>query len=250
METKRTRQRFSKKLILLFVALSGVAYLLPSSLTIDFSALVLTVSTFLFAVLTGFFISRQSTRYNQIREQLAIFDGNISAIYRDMEAFRDGGWQDKAAEIIKAHYVKIIETGEWDYHFVNRSTTITDLSRLVLQAAGDRVLPSGLHLTVQEMIARSDDLQVSRKSMIALEVERMPRFQWLLTYYLAFLLVISIMLIPTPTVILDALLQGAFATLVIFVVILLRQLDNLELFEGMIGTASVEDVLSILEGTR
>lgn len=244
------RHKHTRLLIALFASLSVLAYVVPSSLGIDFSALVITVSTFLFAVLTGFFIARQSNRYNQIREQLAIFDGNLSAIYREFDAFKEGGGQEKAGEIIKAHYAKIAETGQWDYHFVNRSDTITELSNLVLATAGDKVLPSGLHLTVQEMISRSDDLQLARKRMVALEVERMPRFQWLLTYYLAFLLVTSIMLIPTGADMLNALLQGAFATLVIFVVVLLHELDNLELFEGPIGSASAQDVVDIIEGKR
>lgn len=52
---------------------------------LDFGAhsqMLLTISTFLFAIFMGFFISRQGVRYSVIRDQITGFDGEISAIYR------------------------------------------------------------------------------------------------------------------------------------------------------------------------
>lgn len=243
-------QKHTALLVMLFASFSVVALLLPTKFGIDFSSIVLTVSTFLFAVLTGFFIARQSARYNDIRMAIADFDGNISALYRAFDIFRDEGAQEKAAEIIKAHYGKILETGRWDWHFQHKSDTITRMGELILDTVGDRNLSSGPHLVVRDMVARVDGLQVARKQMVALEIERMPRFQWMLTYYLATILVFSIMLIPSASDLFDAVLKGAFATLVIFVIILLRELDSLHLFEGIIGTASAKDILAIIEGKR
>jgi len=243
-------QKHSSLLIALFAAFSLIAYAVPTTLGVGFSSIVLTVSTFLFAVLTGFFISRQSTRYSNIRQAVANFDGSLSALYRGFDIFKGEGAQEKMAEILRRHYAKIVETGEWDWHFKNRSTTITDIGNLLLKTVGDRNLTSGPHLVVRDMVARVDNLQIARKEMVGLEIERMPRFQWMLTYYLASLLLISIMLIPSTATFYDALLKGAFATLVVFVVILLRELDGLHLFEGVIGTASAKDVLEIIEGKK
>ena len=45
-------------------------------------------------------------------------------------------------------------------------------------------------------------------------------------------------------------LKSAFASSVIFVVILLSQFDRLKFFEGTIGESSAKDVLDIIEGRK
>jgi len=47
-----------------------------------------------------------------------------------------------------------------------------------------------------------------------------------------------------------SIIKGAFATAVIAVIMLLRQLDKLKLFEGMIGESSAKDILDIMEGKK
>ncbi|KPJ85779.1 hypothetical protein AMJ57_01920 [Parcubacteria bacterium SG8_24] len=238
-----------RNLFILLIVLSTVYLAIPFSADTEHSSMFLTVSTFLFAILTGFFIARQNSRYNQIREQIATFDGNITALYRGFGQFGDEV-QKKAAKIINRHYRKILEMQQWDYHFMHKSSTIKELGSLLHETVGQRQLPSGPHLVLRDMIQSLDGLQVARKNMVALQVERIPKLPQTLIYFLAIMLLFVLALIPSTALMFDALLKGAFGTIVIFLVILLRQLDDLHLFEGTLGEASAQDVLNILSERR
>ena len=56
--------------------------------------------------------------------------------------------------------------------------------------------------------------------------------------------------VPSFDFLLPSILKGAFATAIIVVLILLRQLDSLRLFEGIIGEHSAKDVIEIIEGDK
>lgn len=111
--------------IILFIVLSTVYYFISFGAN-NSSQIFLTISTFLFAIFAGFFISRQGSRYSAIRDQIAKFDGEMSSIFRQFGHLSIKA-QDKAKEIIKKHYQKILTNKAWDYHFLHKSNTITSL---------------------------------------------------------------------------------------------------------------------------
>jgi hypothetical protein len=84
---------------LTFVVFTTVYYIV-GSLYIESGNLFLTISTFIFATFTGFFVSRQSRRYSLIREQLSDFDGTMSSLCRDF-GHLGKDYQNKAKNIIK-----------------------------------------------------------------------------------------------------------------------------------------------------
>jgi len=236
-------------LFIIFLVLTGVFYFVPIDVNADSSTIFLTVSTFIFAILAGFFISRQNNRYNNIRNTVSNFDGNISAIYRSFETLSKKA-QKEAGQIIKKHYKKILDTGKWNYHFLNKSTTITDLGNLLTKTGGNKNLPSVQNETASNMIASMDNLQVSRKMMVSLHVERMPAGEWVLVIFLALLLLISLLLIPSTGVIIDSIMKGIFGALIIQIMLLLYELDTLKLFESTLGFSSAKDIINIIEGKR
>lgn len=236
-------------LIVVFIFLTVVFFFTPITVEADSATIFLTVSTFIFAILTGFFISRQNNRYNSIRSIVATFDGNISAIYRSFETLSKKA-QVKAGEIIKAHYNTILKTGKWDYHFIHKSTTITDLGNLLTETGGKKDYPSVQNETASNMIASLDNLQVARKMMVSLQVERMPTGEWILVIFLALLLLVSLWLIPSGGLLIDSLMKGVFGALIVQVVILLRELDTLKLFELTLGESSAHDIIDIIDDKR
>lgn len=234
-------------LVIIFIILTAISFFAPINIGVDSASTFLTVSTFIFAILAGFFISRQNNRYGNIRSTISEFDGNISALYRSFETLSVKA-QEKAGEIIKVHYNKILKTGEWDYHFTHKSTTITDLGNLLVETGGDENYPSIKNETSSNMIASLDNLQTARKRMVSLQIERMPNGEWILVIFLALLLLVSLLLIPSHSLIIDSLMKGIFGALIIQVVILLYELDTLKLFEPTLGESSAKDILDIIEG--
>jgi hypothetical protein len=236
-------------LLAFLVILTLVSFFAPISITAESASTFLTVSTFIFAILAGFFVARQNNRYNSIRATISEFDGNISALYRSFETM-DKNAQKKAGEIITSHYNKILETGKWDYQFTHKSSTITNLGALLAEIGKDKNYPSVQNETASNMLASLDSLQIARKRMVALQVERMPKGEWILVIFLALLLLASLLMIPSYGALVDSVMKGVFGALIFQVVILLYELDNLKLFEKTLGESSAKDILSIIKGKR
>ncbi len=233
-------------LILVFIASVFVYY--NYKIAGDIDKIFVTLSTFLFSIFVGFFISKQSGRYAEIRKFIADFDGTMSAIYRAMEHFGEES-QKRAGEIIKKHYEMIVGNG-WDYPFIQKTTTITDLHRLIEEA----VKKEGLDGIKGSVVARNmmglQDLQKIRKNMVSLREERIPTFQWLLIIIIAIILIVTVSTVSSSGSLLISLIKSAFVSSVLVAIILLRQLDSLELFSGKIGEHSAQDVINIIEGEK
>jgi hypothetical protein len=233
--------------ILIFLILSAVYYygLLG---TTDIDNIFVTLSTFLFALFMGFFISRQSGRYGEIRKLIADFDGNMSSVYRAFGHYGKGP-QKKAGEIIKHHYQMIVENG-WDYPFLNKTTTLTDLQNLTGETV-EKVGTSGVRGAITTRMALAlHEAQKLRKNMVALREERIPKFQWMLTYILTAVLGLTVSAIPSSHLLLGSAIKAAFIVSVLVVVVLLKRFDELKLFEGTIGENSAQDVVDIIAGKK
>jgi len=233
--------------ILLFAGLSAIYYYdLLGDNSVD--KIFLTLSTFLFALFTGFFISRQAGRYSEIRKLTANFDGNMSSVYRAIGHFGAEA-QQKVGEIIKNHYQMIVKEG-WDYPFTNKTSTLTDLHH----AVGDIVKKEGTDgikgATTTRIILALHDEQKIRKNMVALREERIPGFQWVLIYLLTSILILTVSTIPSAYLWLGSIIKAAFIIAVLVVVVLLKKLDELKLFAGNIGEHSAQDVVNIIEGRK
>lgn len=233
---------------LIFLGLSVLYYYQPFGY-IDNYEILLTISTFLFSIFTGFFIARQGSRYSDIRDRITEFDGNMSSIYRQFSHLENKP-QDEVKSIIKKHYDQIFEHQAWDYNFTHKSTTITSIHKLLERSVAGQSLPSLATLALARILSALRSLQQIRKSMIALHHERIPRFQWIPLYFLAGVLFLTLSVIPSQGMIYSSILKGAFASSIVFVFILLRKFDRLEFFEKTIGEESAQDILDIFTGKR
>ncbi len=234
--------------VAIFILLS-VLYYFQSFGEIANYQILLTISTFLFSIFTGFFISRQGKRYSEIRNQITQFDGSLSNIYRQC-GHLGKSLQNSVKKIIKKHYTDILKNHAWDYNFTHKSNTITGIHNAIEKTAGKKSLPSIQHLAVSQILGTLGDLQTIRKNMISLHNERIPIFQWVPLVFLAVVLFATLSVLPSSGLLYHAIMKGAFASAIIFVFILLRKFDKLDFFEPTMGEDSAEDVLNIFAGKK
>jgi hypothetical protein len=83
----------------------------------------LTVSTFLFSVFNGFFVSRQSTRYSDIRNNLSRFDADMTIVYRESSHLKKEE-QKHIGNTIREHYEILLKKKDWSYYFTHKSNLI------------------------------------------------------------------------------------------------------------------------------
>jgi hypothetical protein len=94
-----------KGTIIAFIVFSLSIILLP---TIEFpegAETLLTVSTFLFAILVGFFFARLSSRYDKIRELVAAEDAQILSLYKTSQIFGKD-FSQRIADLIDDYYTR------------------------------------------------------------------------------------------------------------------------------------------------
>lgn len=210
---------------------------------------VLGATVFFFALFAGFFISRQNDRYSHVSEVIAETDGLFSYLYRTSGLIPK--IQDEVREIIRRHYRKISDSGNWAYHSFNPSTTLTDMTNAFKRMNDEEnkdLAESPAVSSMSEIIWDALlELQLKRKKMLILFNEKLLFFQWLIVYILAFLLIITFNFIPTPPGIAVEILKIVFATAVFMVLILLKQLNDLSLFGKDFAKRSANDVFRIID---
>lgn len=209
----------------------------------------ITVSTFLFSVFNGFFISRQSTRYSEIRNSLSRFDADMSIIFRESThlSLKEHG---QIKVMLREYYRLVLGHNDWAYYyFTHKSTLISDLHKVIDVYA--RLGMENLRgETIKNILRTLDDVQIVRKTLVSLKEETIPRFQQFFIYVLAFILFLAILALPSQGLVLASFIKSVYMVAVISVVILLKKFDNLTLFEGSIGEHSAKDVLNIINGEK
>lgn len=208
----------------------------------------LTVSTFLFSVFNGFFISRQSNRYSEIRSNLSHFDADMTIIYRE-SSHLEKHEHEHIGGIIKEYYQTLLTKKDWTYYFTHKSDLISSLHAYI-QICGDVNMDKVRGESMRKMMGVLDDVQIIRKILVSLKEETIPRLQQVFIYVLAVILFLAILTLPSKDLVLASLLKSVYMMTVVIVVILLKKFDDLTLFEGTIGEHSAKDVLSIIEGEK
>ena len=209
----------------------------------------LLISTFLFSIFTGFFISRQASRFNKVRELVTAFDGKMSAIYR-ASAHISTDLQTAMSEVIKAHYQRILETGQWNIHFLQKSTTLSKLHTLLDELAPDEGMTKLGNQSLGAIVKGLTAAQDLRKQKIAMYAERIPLEQWTLIFFFAGMLVVTASSLSSTGNILESLLKAAFVASVLSVILILHRLNSLAFSEHIMGERSAHDVIDIIDGTK
>jgi hypothetical protein len=232
-------------LLALFIAVTFIFW------TVDFGGedtdkIFITITTFFFSIFTGFFISRQGARYSKLREIISTFDGKMTSIYRAAQNLSPVV-QKEVGEIVKTHYERVLADSNWEHHFSKDTNVISSIHKVLEERIGGEKQEALRNQAIGRMMTGLSDCQVLRKNMVMLFQERIPTFQWFLILFFLAMLIIAISVLPSVGALLPSALKAAFAVSLISVIIILKNLDNLHLFEGFIGESSAKDVVSIVQ---
>ena len=227
-------------LLVIFIILYSV-YVFCFNFNINDYSDIIVATTFFFTLFSGYFITRQNDRYTSIAEEISNTDGTFSLLYRISGSV--ASVQKKVREALRIHYQKMLDSNNWAYHITNPSTTITDIFDAYNGAKGKDA----------EKIGQFGDafgggflqIQISRKKMIMLYRQKLLAMQWALIYILAALMVVSFNFIPSHIIIVN-ILKIIFGAAVMFVILLLKQLDDLSIFGEDFNKETAMDMLRII----
>lgn len=218
------------------------------NISIDNPNIYITISTFLFAIFVSYFIKRQGSRYDKIRQQVAINDGHFSTIFRLFSNFSQPAWK-KAGKIIKQHFSNIIGHKDWVYNIRHKTTTLTDLNNLIAKETGNKNLNTLQAQSLRQIQSSLANLQITRKTIWTLYKEKLTIGQWFLIFFLTGLLLFTISFIKNNNFIIY-IAKVFFGFIVILVIALLYKLNSFRLFKDYYGKQSSLDVINIIEGKK
>jgi len=207
-----------------FIAIVFITYMIDGIGPSSEVELVLTISTFLFAILTGFFIARLSSRFDSIRITVAEEDAKMLSLYRTSEAFGKQ-FSNKVATEIDSYYIISYDFSLSDSDKATKANGryITQLWKLIHSVK--KKDPSGAY---QNMMGQMTAIELTRKKAAAISKEKLGAGQWTTLILLTGIILTSVNYIKTDSLY-SIIISILLATILVLVLLIMRDLQNLML---------------------
>ncbi len=231
--------------VVVFIVIYSIfIFFIDLNIGLDIASELTVASVFFFALFSGFFITRQNERYSKIIGIIAERDGLYSYLYRVFGMVPR--IQNEIRNIIKVHYMKIVDTNNWAINEFNPSTTITSITKSMSSMTEEEKAHIAGSSPFDGIWQQICQLQQNRKQIIASYHQRLLPFQWMIIYIFAFLVVLSFGFLETELFFIN-IIKIIFATATFLVIILIKQLNDLSIFGKNFSKNIANDVLRILD---
>jgi len=206
-----------------FVVFCLAAFLLPEPQQNNGYELVLTISTFLFAIIAGFFISRLNSRFDAIRTIIGEGDGEYLALYK-MSQLISPRFSERIRKILSDFYIVAYDFALSDYNRTYKASKKyymkfwSELKKLK-KSEKDNVY----HEKVVDLIVESEK---RRNVTSSLASEKLTIGQWAVLIILSVIIVFCIFSLKT-TELSSKVLAILLSTVLVLVLLLMRDLQNL-----------------------
>ncbi len=223
-------------LILLFI---GVIFI-PGHGSSSEVEVVLTISTFLFAILAGFYISRLNNRYDQIRQLQATEDALWLGLYK-IALFFGTDFQDRIRELIDEYYIIAYDFDVGEYYKHN--------AHLFFKVFDECKSLDTTNNLASSFIMMLPAIEQNRNTSSVLERESLNAGQWIILIFLAIIILLSMFYIKSPDLYsqFSVVLMG---TVLVLVLLTIRDLQELRLWGETVAVESGEEVFDFMGKPR
>lgn len=231
--------------VIAFVIFIVAAVLIPVSEPTSEAELILTLSTFLFAILAGFFITRANGRYNQMRELIATEDALWLTLYERSRFFGEK-FSKKIGDIIDNYYITVldIELGQYYKQSAHYMRQLYDEFIRVEYKTGsnaDQIYDDSLGIVKEIEDARN------KSSVIALE--RLTKGQWGILILLVAIIIFSVFVLRGG-LLYSNVTSVLLSTILILVLLIIRDLENFKLAGQTLVIESAQENLEAMGKLR
>lgn len=226
-----------------FVVFSLASFFIPSFNRLEGIEIILSISTFLFAIIAGFFISRLNSRYDGIRNLVASEDAYLLAFYKTAELFGDQ-FRKHVRELIDQYYII-----NYDHALSNYAYKETARYYFKMWAALKKIKTREPQSAYQMLINQLTEVEKLRNTAANLAVERMSAGQWLVLVALAIIILLSLFAFQTSTFY-SHVVTVLLASSLILVLLIIRDLENLMFTGKALLEESGQEVLEYISKQR
>lgn len=213
-----------KGAIILFIILIPATLLLPTNLSFGSDDVevktVLTISTFLFSILAGFFIGRLNNRYNKFLELSSNEDAVFRSIYNTSKFFKED-LKDKVVDLIDKYYI-ICYDFPLDKQYANNDKYFQEFYKILKDDKFEK------EDFLDDMVSSLDEIEEYRGKTLTLGKDRLTKGQWGILIILVAIIISSIFYIRTDSLY-SHIVTVLFSVSLITVLLIMRDLQNLML---------------------
>jgi len=185
--------------------------------------LILTVSSFLFAILAGFYISRQSKRFDSLRQFVALQDANWVSVFKTAEIIGKD-FANRIADRIDAYYIVWFDFNIGAEAYKHTSKLLDDVYSELRTHTG--IADDNTDSVYDEMAMFLAEIEKNRNQESVLSREKMTAGQWTVLLILTGIIVFSLYYLMVPALY-SKVITVLHSTVLVLVILMLRDLQNL-----------------------
>lgn len=247
---------FSKKiktkyLIVLVIAISFLAvFILPKKEQVSEGInSILGLVGLLFAILVGFFITDLWSRFQRIRENVAIEVSGLQTYYLFVQVLgsfpRHKEWAKKQQGLIDKYireffYVEWGDYGRVDPYFNEIVKSLKEIKELKTNKEVE---------TYTNFLPLLNEVTTAREKLFMYGKDRLSKMEWTVVLFLSVILVFSIFAVRTPDLS-SLFLSGTLISTVIILLLILRDLNDLSFGEEMVSFEPYETIFDVIDKQR
>lgn len=224
---------------------SIIAFFVPEQLEFQRIDVVLTASTFLFAIIAGFYLSRLNSRYDLMRDIIAKEDVLWLTLYQQSRVYRDP-FNTKLADLIDHYYITA-----FDYplgtSYKATTQTYLEIYRLLEKTPFDTNDRDGILLDDTYTLLK--EIEEVRNHSSVIYNERLDKGQWAILVVLAFLIGACLFLLASSSGFMALAFALLVPTMVLFLLVM-RDLQNFRLGGKVLLGESGQEVLEAIGKPR
>ncbi len=221
------------------VVLTVLVFLVPIPVVPVKLDSIVTISTFLFAILAGFYISRLGNRYDSIRQLVASEDASLLCFYQTAKIFGPT-FVKKIRQVIDEYYIVSYDHSLSEYAYKESAPYYFKLWDVTAMLKDKE--PSSAY---QMLIVHLTDIEKSRNTSAAISAERLGLGEWSILLILAGVILSSIFFMREP-VLYSSIVTILFGTALFLVLFIVRDLQNLMFGGTSLLEESGQEVLEFM----
>ncbi len=203
----------------------------------------------LFAILVGFFITDLWSRFQRIRENVAVEVSGLQTYYLFVQVLgkfpRHKKWAKEQQELIDK-YTKEFFYVEWsnyeriDPYFNEIIKSLKEIKELKTNKEVE---------TYTNFLPLLNEVTTAREKLFMYGKDRLNKMEWMVILFLAAILIFSIFLVRTIDLS-SLLLSGTLISTVIILLLILRDLNDLSFGEEMVSFEPYETIFDVIGKPR
>jgi len=230
-----------------FVIFALVVFFVPGYGASDDVKTILTVTTFLFAIIVGFFIARMNSRYNTIREAISLEDAKLLSFYKSSQLFGKR-FQNKVKEIIDKYYILVGDYIDTELYYKKTAPLFFQLYR-ELNKLKDSKKKNLSREVYDDMVVELNEVENHRNISSEFMSEKLSLGQWSIVFILGGIIIFCVFYLRVDAFY-SQFITVLLSSAIILMILTLRDLQELRLANKPILIESGQEMFDFMGKLR